>query len=69
MARRSGRRHRDWETPEKGFLWEHVVVEVLMDIREELRIIRELAQCGNVRKGFIAMQKIDKRMAKKFPLK
>lgn len=69
MARRSGRVNADWETPAENFKWEHVAVEVLMDIRGELRRIRDLMECPNVRKGFVAMQRVDKRLAKRYPLK
>ncbi len=38
---------------------------VLQDIRDELQTIRRLAECHNVRAGFIAMQRLEKRWRKK----
>lgn len=61
--------NQDWETPKEHFNWEHVAVEVLMDIRAELRAIRRLAECPNVQRGFIAMQKIEKNTRKKKAVK
>ena len=46
MSRNSLRMDRDWETPE-NFDWLHVQVEVLMDIREELKRIRNVLECPN----------------------
>jgi len=48
MARRRQRVNSEWETPEgDGFRWEHVQIEVLMDIREELRRLNLLLHCQN----------------------
>lgn len=71
MTRRRGRISAEWETPESGngFLWEHVAIEVLMDIRTELQTIRRLTECQNVQRGFVAMQSLDKHMKKRFPVK
>lgn len=69
MTRRGARVNAEWQTPEKGWTWEHVAIEVLMDIREELRGIHRLVACGNVSAGFVAMRSIDKHMQKRFPVK
>lgn len=41
---------------------------VLMDIRDELQAIRSQVECHNVQLGFIAMQRLDKHLRKKWPL-
>ena len=43
--RRAARRGVQWETPEAGFTWQHVIVEVLMDIREELQALNATLKC------------------------
>jgi hypothetical protein len=46
--RRQNRRGVGWETPTSNdFRWEHVTVEVLMDIREELQRLNTLLHCSN----------------------
>lgn len=35
-----------WEIPQ-NFTWEHVQVELLMDIRQELRELNALLHCSN----------------------
>ena len=48
MARNTGRIGVDWETPTGHlFEWDHVKIEVLMDIRAELRRIRSVLECKN----------------------
>lgn len=38
----------DWNTPtDTGFTWQHVEVELLMDIRDELKRLNELLNCHN----------------------
>ncbi len=70
MARIVERRNVDWPTPEgKDFTWTHVQTEVLMDIREELKRLNRLLHCQNVIGGFKALQRLDRRLAKKVPLK
>lgn len=59
----------DWSIPEKVTDWSHVNAALLMDIRDELRIIRQVLTCANVRKAAIATQRIDKRLAKRMKLK
>lgn len=39
MSRRHDRTGVDWQTPSLNFQWEHVSVELLMDLRDELRVI------------------------------
>lgn len=46
MARRRNRTNVDWETPE-SFGWDHVLIEVLMDVREELRKLNAVLACPN----------------------
>lgn len=49
MSRHSGRIGTQWETPSvaEGFRWEHVGIEVLMDIRDELQQLNRLLNCRN----------------------
>jgi hypothetical protein len=47
-VRNDARRNVDWQTPEGiGFTWEHIAVEVLMDIRDELQRLNALLHCSN----------------------
>jgi hypothetical protein len=71
MPRRAARMDVEWATPEANdkFQWEHVQLEVLMDIREELRTIRRLAQCGRIPRALDTIVRIDKRLAKRINLK
>jgi len=65
-------RHRNgnWNLPDgKVETWDQVQVAVLMDIRDELQKLNRLMECSNVRAGFIALQRIDKRLAKKVKLR
>lgn len=48
---------------------DQVTKALLMDIRDELRALNRVMQCRNVREGFIALQRIDRRLKKKCPLK
>lgn len=41
----------------------------LMDIRDELKQIKGLLQCHRIPRGLDAMVRLDKRMAKRNPLK
>jgi len=68
MNRRPGRADVEWETPQTPFNWEHVAVEVLMDIRSELRKIRRLAECSRIPRGLDAAVRIDRRLAKRIKL-
>lgn len=47
MTRRANRVDVEWETPASTFDWDHVTVEVLMDIRQELRDLNRLLRCPN----------------------
>lgn len=47
MARRMGRVNQEWLTPDHMFEWQHVGIEVLMDIRSELRALNALLHCPN----------------------
>ncbi len=46
MARRNSRINEEWETPKDDFTWEHVKVEVLMDIRALLQRIVVRLDCS-----------------------
>lgn len=64
MARRQDRTNVDWQTNESGagFTWEQVAIEVLMDMRQELREInRKLSalECPN----FISIPRTLKRIS------
>lgn len=40
------RANENWNLPEQ-ITWEHVAIAVLMDIRDELRLIRQTLHCRN----------------------
>lgn len=65
MARRPGRVNNPWQTPSgtagDPFTWEHVKVEVLQDIRDELVRIRQLLECGNIQRMFRTIERLDRR--------
>ncbi len=45
---RGPRANQNWATPQgTDFRWEHVSIEVLMDIRDELRRLNVLLHCHN----------------------
>lgn len=46
--------------------WEHVHLQVLMDIRDELQALNRVMLCSNVAKGFRALAKIASRDEKAF---
>ena len=66
--RRPGRTQVDWETPEKKWTWEHVGIEVMMDIRSELRRLNNLLHCQNFQNMPHTLKRIDKRLARHAPL-
>jgi len=68
MSRRVGRVGVNWETPEH-FQWEHVRVEVLMDIRDELQKLNAILGCRNFTSLPQVLQRIDRRLARKINLK
>lgn len=69
MSRHPGRVNQQWETPKNDLNWEHVCVEVLMDIRTELHIIKNILSCYRIPKALDATVRIDKRLAKRISLK
>ena len=44
-------------------------VAVLMDIRDELQKLNRVMQCPNVQRGFRAMERLDRRLAKEVKLR
>jgi hypothetical protein len=71
-------RHRNvtFNLPEKIESWDLAQYAVLLDIRDELKDLNskqdrtnKMLECPNVRKGLEAAQRIDKRLAKKIPLR
>ena len=69
MARRPGRINLEWETPKDGpFNWEHVAIEVLMDIRAELRTLNRTLSCHRVPRMSDDIHRMEKRLAKHMPL-
>lgn len=68
MARRTNRINRDWETPE-DYRWEHVAIEVLQDIRNELQAINRRLSCFRIPRALDAVQRIDKRLSETRKLK
>jgi len=69
MARLSTKTNVEWETPERGFTWDHVGIEILMDIRAELQALNRVMQCHNVQRGFRALERMDRRLAQEVKLK
>lgn len=60
-------RHKDanWNCGGDGgqtVTYEQARLAVLMDIRDELKALNRVMQCHNVREGFIALQRMDRRM-------
>jgi hypothetical protein len=47
MARNRSRVNVEWTTPASGWTWDHVALEVLMDIRAELQKLNALLHCHN----------------------
>lgn len=67
--RRRNRINGEWETPVGAdFKWEHVAIEVLMDIRDELKQIRSTLQCSNVLRAAKAVIRAERRLAAYQPL-
>lgn len=63
--RRRGNIGAEWETPEHpNFTWQHVIVEVLMDIRAELRELNATMNCHNTRDIPVRLRAIDKKLGK-----
>jgi hypothetical protein len=63
----------DWDlsaTPSGGIkTWDAVHIAVLMDIRDELQALNRVMQCPNVQRGFRAMERMDRRLAKDIKLR
>jgi len=52
-----------WETPDgANFKWEHVAIEVLMDIRAELQELNRTLGCFRMRRMSDDIARIDKRL-------
>ncbi len=63
MSRVPARKNNDWETPKDAlFTWDHVKIEVLMDIRDELRELNSTLSCFRVRRMSDDINKIDRRL-------
>lgn len=73
-------RHKDfnWNLPagDPDHRWESVHAALLMDLRDELkeanrhlRAIESTLGCHNVVKGMMALHRLDRRVAKHWPLK
>lgn len=64
MKRRGDRVNRDWETPlQPQFSWEHVAIEVLMDIRHELRELNATMSCYRIPRMSDDINRIDRRLS------
>lgn len=68
MTRRLNRVDVGWTTPPgtqaDPFKWEHVAIEVLMDIRAELKLLNQTLSCYRVRRMSDDINRIDKRLVK-----
>lgn len=62
--RNQQRKNSDWATP-TDFTWEHVKVEVLMDIRGELQQLNRLLACQNFLNIPATLRSIDRKLAKR----
>jgi len=58
----------EWNVGEES-TFDGAKLAVLMDLRDELKKLNALMHCSNVIKGFRALQRLDKRLAKKVPLR
>lgn len=64
--RRPGRVNSQWETPlGDNFKWEHVMIEVLMDVRAELARLNALLHCHNFTDIPHKLERIKRNTAKK----
>lgn len=59
----------DFDKPDCKVSQEQATRAVLQDIRDELQSIHRILACRNVQAMALATQRIDKRLAKKLPLK
>lgn len=62
MSRRPDRKNQDWQTPLDNFQWSHVQIEVLMDIRDQLRELNNMLSCCRLRRMSDDINKIDRRL-------
>lgn len=52
-----------------GMSWEGIAVAVLMDIRDELQTLNRVFACHNAQDIPHILRRLDRRLAKKIPLK
>ena len=65
MSRTFARKNVDWETPkDPHFNWDHVAIEVLMDIRSELKELNRTISCYRMQRMSDDIHRIDKRLLK-----
>lgn len=70
MTRRRERTDCSWETPAGAeFRWEHVAIEVMMDIREELKRLNATLSCYRVSRMSDDINRLERRVARRYPLK
>jgi hypothetical protein len=63
MAEMKRQKNVTWYPPNT---WDHVPLQVLMDIRDELQALNHVMQCSNVARGFQALAKIARRDERAF---
>lgn len=70
MARRAARTGVEWETPTgNDFRWEHVAIEVLQDIRDELKQLNKTLSCYRVARMSDDINRLERRIARRLPLR
>lgn len=68
MMRTPSRTDNEWDTSKVSpFTWEHVAVEVLMDIRQELRNMNCLLNCKNFTEIPTTLRSINRKLGAKKP--
>lgn len=63
MATMQRQKDEVWTPPNE---WQYVNLQVLMDIRDELKRLNNVMQCSNIARGFQALAKIARRNEKLF---
>ena len=63
MATMNRQRDEVWTPPNE---WQYVNLQILMDIRDELKALNRVMQCSNVSHGFRALAKIANRDERAF---
>lgn len=64
------KKNKVWETPSNPhFTWDHVKIEVLMDIRDELKQLNCIFTCENFTGMTHTLKRIDNRLRKRFARK